>query len=116
MSVIFHYQGVRYVAAGRPAPKSFLAPVTCRTCGRTWDDGRVSGLTPAPAGRCPFDAEPEPGTPQPSSDDYAFADFSDDYAHADFAAAVRRITPDLDTHDCAVLRSDLLRLYGLARR
>lgn len=28
---------------------------TCGTCGRTWDDGRISELTPAPSARCPFE-------------------------------------------------------------
>ena len=28
---------------------------TCGTCGRSWDDGKVTGSTPAPAGRCPFE-------------------------------------------------------------
>ena len=31
--------------------------VTCGECGRTWDDAAVSDLTPAPAGRCPFEDE-----------------------------------------------------------
>jgi hypothetical protein len=44
-------------------------PTTCGTCGRTWDDAIVTGMTPAPSGRCPFEAyhdEPEPrATPRP---------------------------------------------------
>ena len=28
---------------------------TCGSCGRAWDDNVVTGLTPAPAGRCPFE-------------------------------------------------------------
>lgn len=28
---------------------------TCGTCGRSWDDGKVTSLTPTPAGRCPFE-------------------------------------------------------------
>lgn len=28
---------------------------TCGTCGRVWDDRHYSGVTPAPAGRCPFE-------------------------------------------------------------
>lgn len=31
-------------------------PVTCGECGRTWDDSIATGYTPAPAGRCPFEA------------------------------------------------------------
>lgn len=30
---------------------------TCGTCGRAWDDSVSTGSTPAPAGRCPFEAE-----------------------------------------------------------
>lgn len=30
-------------------------PVTCGTCGRTWDDGVITSLTPAPSARCPFE-------------------------------------------------------------
>lgn len=28
---------------------------TCGTCGRSWDDGKVTSMTPAPAARCPFE-------------------------------------------------------------
>jgi hypothetical protein len=28
---------------------------TCGTCGLSWDDGKVTGITPAPSGRCPFE-------------------------------------------------------------
>lgn len=49
-----------------PIPKSFevqpLFPwekiegeATCGYCGLRWDDSRVTSLTPAPAGRCPFE-------------------------------------------------------------
>lgn len=31
-------------------------PVTCGTCGRTWDDAVVTSMTPAPSARCPFEA------------------------------------------------------------
>lgn len=30
--------------------------VTCGTCGRSWDDAVVTGMTPAPSARCPFEA------------------------------------------------------------
>lgn len=30
---------------------------TCGTCGRSWDDAFITGRTPTPAGRCPFEAE-----------------------------------------------------------
>lgn len=28
---------------------------TCGTCGRSWDDDHSTGVTPTPAGRCPFE-------------------------------------------------------------
>lgn len=28
---------------------------TCGHCGLSWDDGKVTGWTPAPGGRCPFE-------------------------------------------------------------
>jgi hypothetical protein len=59
-------RGVRYVEAGVAAPRSFAAPTTCGTCGRTWDDALVTGVTPAPSARCPFEAQHE--------DDESFAD------------------------------------------
>jgi hypothetical protein len=30
--------------------------MTCGVCGRRWDDTVVTGVTPVPAGRCPFEA------------------------------------------------------------
>jgi len=27
----------------------------CGECGLSWDDGKVTGWTPSPAGRCPFE-------------------------------------------------------------
>lgn len=32
---------------------------TCGTCHRVWDDAVVTGWTPAPSGRCPFEHEHE---------------------------------------------------------
>lgn len=55
MAKVLNYKGVLYVAANRKAPKSFRRPATCGNCGRTWDDGIPTGLTPTPAGRCPFE-------------------------------------------------------------
>lgn len=52
--------------ANRRGPNGEHVPelATCGTCGRTWDDGRISELTPAPGARCPFEGahapEPEP--------------------------------------------------------
>lgn len=34
-----------------------VSATTCGTCGRTWDDGVVTGVTPVPSGRCPFEYE-----------------------------------------------------------
>lgn len=31
-------------------------PATCGTCGLTWDDGKITSMTPAPSARCPFEA------------------------------------------------------------
>jgi hypothetical protein len=54
----------RFVKAEVPAdhPVKVLGPddkatdrVTCESCGRSWDDAVVTGWTPAPAGRCPFE-------------------------------------------------------------
>lgn len=28
---------------------------TCGHCGLSWDDGEVTGITPTPSGRCPFE-------------------------------------------------------------
>ena len=33
---------------------------TCGTCGRSWDDGKVTSMTPAPSGRCPFEYQHGP--------------------------------------------------------
>ncbi len=52
---IHKYLGVTYVAKGRLAPPSFKDPVTCGSCGRTWDDAVPTSWTPAPSGRCPFE-------------------------------------------------------------
>lgn len=29
---------------------------TCGTCGQSWDDLLITSMTPAPSGRCPFEA------------------------------------------------------------
>ena len=51
--------------------------VTCGTCGRTWDDSIVTGMTPAPAARCPFEGFHDGET---VPDDYPVAVFSEDPA------------------------------------
>jgi hypothetical protein len=50
-------RGVRYVEAGESAPAMFSNPATCGTCGRTWEDGVPTSVTPAPSARCPFEYE-----------------------------------------------------------
>jgi hypothetical protein len=47
-----YYKGVRYVASHKPAPATFAR---CLSCFRAWDDDKSTGLTPTPAGRCPFE-------------------------------------------------------------
>ena len=27
----------------------------CGSCGRYWDDGKITSMTPAPSARCPFE-------------------------------------------------------------
>lgn len=45
----------RYDDDGQP----IVDIATCGHCGRSWDDAMVSHLTPAPAGRCPFEYDHE---------------------------------------------------------
>jgi hypothetical protein len=42
---------VQPLKPGEPAKDK----ATCGTCGRSWDDGKITGWTPAPSGRCPFE-------------------------------------------------------------
>jgi len=42
---------VRVLRAGDEAEDR----TTCNTCGRSWDDAVVTGYTPAPSARCPFE-------------------------------------------------------------
>lgn len=58
MSDIFydHADGVREVLdPANYEPAHGLS--TCGHCRRTWDDDHVSGTTPTPSGRCPFELE-----------------------------------------------------------
>ena len=48
-------RGVLYVARRRPAPRWFISPATCGSCGRTWEDGISTSVTPTPSARCPFE-------------------------------------------------------------
>lgn len=43
--------GDTYDEAGEPV----VAMATCGVCGRSWNDAKLSSLTPVPAGRCPFE-------------------------------------------------------------
>lgn len=36
--------------------QSAIDRVTCGNCGLSWDDGKITSMTPAPAARCPFEA------------------------------------------------------------
>lgn len=47
----------REAARGRDAGR-YLA--TCGHCGRTWDDGIASAVTPTPSARCPFEYSHRP--------------------------------------------------------
>lgn len=42
---------VKVLQPGEPASDK----CTCGYCGRSWDDAIVTGWTPAPSGRCPFE-------------------------------------------------------------
>lgn len=42
---------VQPLKKGEPA----VDPVTCGTCGLSWDDGKATSWTPAPSARCPFE-------------------------------------------------------------
>lgn len=36
----------------KPAPPRTM---TCGHCGLSWDDGKITSMTPVPSGRCPFE-------------------------------------------------------------
>jgi hypothetical protein len=36
-------------------PKDVADWATCGYCGLSWDDGKITSMTPAPSGRCPFE-------------------------------------------------------------
>jgi len=44
-------------------PHEFVGSTTCGTCGRSWDDFISTPVTPAPAGRCPFEYDHEEEEP-----------------------------------------------------
>lgn len=49
----------RIIANGHPQYDDdgieVVGMATCETCGRSWNDERISELTPTPSGRCPFE-------------------------------------------------------------
>jgi hypothetical protein len=53
--VVRVYDSFRYL---RAHPDADLA--TCGTCRRTWDDAVVTGCTPAPSARFPFEDDHKP--------------------------------------------------------
>ena len=57
------HRGVHFVYPGHDVPPGFITPTTCGTCGITWDDAVVTGVTPAPSGRCPFEYDHEEEEP-----------------------------------------------------
>ena len=44
---------LRYDDDGNP----IVQMATCGGCGRSWNDALITGTTPTPAGRCPFEYE-----------------------------------------------------------
>jgi hypothetical protein len=46
---------VKQIRRGTKAARVARALAECGTCGRLWDDGIVTGMTPAPSARCPFE-------------------------------------------------------------
>lgn len=49
-------QTIRLDDDGQP----IVETATCGTCGRSWNDAAISGRTPTPSGRCPFEADHAP--------------------------------------------------------
>jgi len=54
---LYTYKGVRYTSKAQTIRNGGPPPGWCKcgTCGRSWDDSKSTGLTPTPAGRCPFE-------------------------------------------------------------
>lgn len=46
---------LRYGSKAWKAAEATRTLFTCGGCGRSWDDGIVTGMTPTPSGRCPFE-------------------------------------------------------------
>lgn len=59
--------------------KEIIDVVTCGSCGRSWNDAAVSGITPAPSGRCPFEALHEDEVDRRPTDEQARALAREEY-------------------------------------
>lgn len=46
---------VRPIRPGMKAWDKAKDVATCGTCDRSWDDGKVTEMTPTPSARCPFE-------------------------------------------------------------
>ena len=46
---------VKVLKPGTEAYRNAKDLTTCGTCGRSWDDAVITGMTPAPSARCPFE-------------------------------------------------------------
>jgi hypothetical protein len=51
----FPVRPLRYDSKAWRAAEATRTLATCGGCGRSWDDGIVTSMTPAPAARCPFE-------------------------------------------------------------
>ncbi len=43
------------IPADYPVQPTMSGNATCGNCGLSWDDDKVTGMTPTPSGRCPFE-------------------------------------------------------------
>ena len=73
---------VKVLKPGTEAYRNAKDLATCGTCGRSWDDAVVTGITPAPSARCPFEY---------------YHDYDDDDGHY----AMRKGAPFADYKDFA---------------
>ena len=75
--------------------------MTCGTCGRSWNDAIISGRTPVPAGRCPFEHlhedEPAPAKPHVTIVCTRHPDYDNEYAT--FGGSVEIIDIDMGRMD-----------------
>ena len=47
---------VKPIRPGSKAAHRAKDLAVCGQCGRAWDDGKITSMTPTPAARCPFEA------------------------------------------------------------